>query len=307
MIAYDTIVCSYADSAIIRAENIASRLWEPRFLTNEVGEVTSIIGHLKNMRVTVTQAGVRLLGSLSKYIKGTNLSDISLEEVREASSEISDVLEIPAEKMKLFRLDVAANIKLENNVPSYFPFLGDSSRLERCSWAGSTLYYSSKKVAKTKPKQLVFYDKVAEQKANGETVPDVPNLLRYELRLNGRLPQQIGVPEVTLATLCKPDFFGKVCDIWLNEFQMINKVGEYQAPAGKLTDAAIEKELNAFAISQLTAEQIEVFFAAVNFQRRASKSQLLKKVREVRGKNAGITFQVMELENKILEQRSLSP
>ena len=52
------------------------------------------------------------------------------------------------------------------------------------------------------------------------------NLLKYEMRLNGRLPQQIGVPEVQASTLSESEFYRLLVRKWQKHYFSISKLNQ---------------------------------------------------------------------------------
>ena len=57
---------------------------------------------------------------------------------------------------------------------------------------------------------FVFYDKGVEAKSKGVEIPmelEDANLLRYEIRFDGRLPQQLKWPMVIASTLYEREFY----------------------------------------------------------------------------------------------------
>ncbi len=77
-------------------------------------------------------------------------------------------------------------------VGSYLAKLGDMPRLLRYHFYAGTLYYKPR--GRQQSKVFAFYDKRADAKAKGMALPvgfHDANLLKYEMRLKGRLPQQL--------------------------------------------------------------------------------------------------------------------
>jgi hypothetical protein len=76
---------------------------------------------------------------------------------------------------------------------------------------------------------IVFYDKVKEQKAKGNPIPELyqnRNTLRYEKRFNKRLPAVFNVERVTAAMLYSEGFYMDVINRWANDYKAINKVND---------------------------------------------------------------------------------
>lgn len=314
MVSYDSISLSYADAAICKcSERIIQVLCQPKTVIDGDGAVTSVYGYLRNIRVSVTQAGLWLTGSIAKYVNGNNLDSINLDQVKDAFNELSDTFEIDIGKSNVTRIDLAANIELANPVADYLSVLGDSSRLDRFFYGNDTLYYQSqskaKTKAKTKPKTLVFYDKVAEVKKELPANCIGKNILRYEMRLNGRLPQRFSLPEVTANTLTDKVFFHNVSDLWLTEYEAIHKKSNIDISYQPKTVAEGERILAAYALSELPEDKYNNFLTALSFDHPEYYSRFRKKVSELRYNNYATESRGLseELTSKIIEQRECSP
>ena len=97
-------------------------------------------------------------------------------------------------------------------------------RMQRVSMA-DTLYYQGS--GKVQPKEYYFYDKVAEVKKHGGIMPqglEAANMMRYEMRLNGRLPFQLSIPEFKGSTLQDREVYQELINRWLNGYLSINKL-----------------------------------------------------------------------------------
>lgn len=310
MVSYDSISLSYADAAICKcSERIIQVLCQPKTVIDGDGAVTSVYGYLRNIRVSVTQAGLWLTGSIAKYINGNNLEPLTLDQAKDAFNELSDTFEIDIGKSNVTRIDLAANIELANPVTDYLSVLGDSSRLDRFFCGNNTLYYQSQRKAKTKPKTLVFYDKVAEMKKELPANCIGKNILRYEMRLNRRLPQRFSLPEVTANTLTDKAFFYNVSDLWLTEYEAIHKKNNIDISYQPKTVAEGERMFAAYALSELSEDKYNDFLTALSFDRPEYKSRFRKKVSQLRYSNYATESGGLseELTSKIIEQRECSP
>ena len=121
-------------------------------------------------------------------------------------------------------IEVGANICLTKQHTAYTRLLGDMTRMQRVSMADSLYYQGSGKVH---PRQYYFYDKVAEVRKSGGTMPqglEAANMMRYEMRLNGRLPFQLSIPEFKGSTLQDRKVYQELINRWLNGYLSINKL-----------------------------------------------------------------------------------
>lgn len=139
-----------------------------------------IIGTLKNLNIYIESAFVRIEGSLPKYYYGSNLITLSRSEPGIIIDQLSNELGIPLQEAIITRIDIAANIEVENNPKSYFLSLGILSKFDRLLRKGSSLYYEQNWC------KLCFYDKIAEAKSHNDSYLTEEllnkNILRYEIR-----------------------------------------------------------------------------------------------------------------------------
>lgn len=182
--------------------------------------VTSINGHLNNLRVSIYQTGVSVKGSICSYALQSNLGTLTRQEVEHATQQLSDELGLPMSRAKITRIDVAKSLLVSASPLAYLPYLGDSQHYKRLVQPKSLYYQNAQR-------QLLIYDKIAEAKRSGVSLPEIwkgKNVLRYELRFLGRLAQQFNRAIVTAADLYKENFYMNLIDRWVNEFQAIRKI-----------------------------------------------------------------------------------
>jgi hypothetical protein len=197
----------------------------PNYLTNiteyHSEENFSISGLLNNYSVNVYENGISLKGSLAKYYLNDNVHTLTRGDSQQAIEKLTDTLHVPMINARIYRVDVAKHFQMKNPVYFYYDLLGDKRYFKRLQAAKESLYY------KTKIKQLIFYDKLAESKAKRVNVPDVymnSNLLRYEMRFTGRLSKQFNLTEVTASTLINERFYIGILNQWVNEYLSIEKI-----------------------------------------------------------------------------------
>lgn len=80
-----------------------------------------IMGTCKNMKVYITPARVHIEGSLPKFRYNSNLITLEREEPGLIIDKLSSILGLPLREAFVTRVDIAANIEVENNPRSYFP------------------------------------------------------------------------------------------------------------------------------------------------------------------------------------------
>lgn len=187
------------------------------------GEINAF-GSLDNLRVSVYVAGIYIIGSLPKYMYGSNIYPLDRHTTKEAIEKIGDELKIQMSNANVTGFEFGANFVMRHNVKDYLDRLGDMPRKLRCRLSANSLYYTHR--GKEQPDTFCFYDKIAEARKSKMEIPvgvGDANLLRCELRLNGRLPHQLNVPEVKASTLSDIDFYRMVMERYQKRYFTIAK------------------------------------------------------------------------------------
>ena len=273
----------------------------------DTGEVRTF-GYLDGMRVIVYVGGLSVVGSLPKYLYGSNVYPLDRHTTSEAIEKMAEALHIPMEKALVTGMEFGTNFLMKHPVPDYLAKLGDMPRLQRYKFNASTLYY--KGMGKTQPKVFAFYDKIADAKAKGMAYPEDmngENLLKYELRLNGRLPHQLGVPEVIASTLTEISFYRLMVRRYQDSYFSISKMNmiktNVMSEIKTVSDAF--KVFVARLISQTGQSQIGGFLDELKdagvFGDKKNYSRLKKKIQEVATKaNFTVSDELMkELDDEI--------
>lgn len=202
---------------------IASKLDNYKIIRDKDGS-ESILGILNNFKVNIYETGISLKGSLAKFHLQDNIHTLTRSGTQAAIENLSDVLNMPVHLAKVTRADLATHLITKYPPANYYSCLGDKKYYKRLQATSDTLYYN------TKPKQLLFYDKVLESKTKGIALPAVyqnTNLLRYEMRHTGRLAKQFNMPEFTASTLYNERFYIGIIDIWIKEYMNIQKINRF--------------------------------------------------------------------------------
>jgi len=283
------------------------KLWIPRIgatpdislLLNNVKEQTDlntgevcIFGSIGNLKVCCYMGGYSIIGSLAKYLYGgNNIYSLDRHSTAEAIEKLSDTIHVDLKEAKVTGLEFGTQFVMRKPPDEYFKKLGDMPKLLRYHFEVGTLYYKSK--GKMHPKTFCFYDKKADAAAKGMALPvgfDEANLLRYEMRLNGRLPQQLGVPEVIASTLSNREFYRMLVKKWQACYFSISK--QKQVKTNIMSEIKTVSDafdvLMARLISQSDQSQIVGFLEELKdakvFDDRKNYSRLKKKILEVANK-----------------------
>lgn len=191
-----------------------------------------IMGRIEDLKITVSMAGVAIKGSLAKFFYPDNTYTLTRHDAKEAVEKLSDALCLPVKDARVTRIDIATNFILENEVRLYFDVLGLCTYYDRSHATDNTLYYHNK--GKNNLRTMAFYDKTREVSDRHGTIPDVyddTNLLRYEMRWNTRLPQQLNEPEVNGSLLYEPRFYHKIIKAWAGNYFKIEKKRQFNTEA----------------------------------------------------------------------------
>ena len=288
--------------------NIASLLDEAREQTDlKTGEVRTF-GSLQGLKVSLYVGGLSIVGSLPKYLYGSNVYPLDRHTTAQAIEKMGDALHIPIGEAAVTGVEFGTNFLMMHQIPDYLAKLGNMPRLSRYHFEPSTLYY--KGIGKQQPKVFAFYDKMADATAKGMEYPEDmkgANLLKYEMRLNGRLPQQLGVPEVKASTLTETPFYRMMVKRYQDSYFSISKL--YQVKTNVMSEIkTVSDAFNVFVarlISQTDQTQIGGFLdelkEAAVFEDRKNYSRLKKKIQEVATKaNITVSDELMrELDDEI--------
>lgn len=225
------------------------------------GEVRAF-GRVGNLQVSVCSGGLFVVGSLPKYLHGNNIYPLDRHATEEAITKLQDTLHTKMSEARVTELEFGGNFWMKHPVSQYLDRMGAMPRLLQCRFPPATLYY--KHGGKNKPKEICFYDKGAEEKAKGMTLPkgfEEANWLRYELRYKGRLPHNIGFPKVEAATLFQKDFYRLMVQRYQDFYFSIQKINQIKTNImDEIKTVRDAKDVFiARLISQSTTNQIAAF------------------------------------------------
>lgn len=239
----------------------------PCYLT-DVGEHTYsqdtiITGNLNGLKVIVSQTQVKVKdGSLCKYYLGDNFQIMGRADAQQAIEKMSDQLHLPMARARVTRLDVAVNLMMQHPIAVYTKHLGMMRYKTRYDEPNGLSYIA-------KSERLLFYDKVKEQRAKGEFVPEMyrgRNLLRYEQRVLQRVPKVLRQQAVTGASLYNEQFYTFLLKRLLTNYQGIMKVNDIQLNTKTMKTVS---ELKRMAVVEL----IERFGGEVAFLNQITEAQ----------------------------------
>ena len=300
----------WIDSAMVGEQypTIANYLEEANTQINhQTGEVKTF-GSLEGLKVSIFVSGLSVVGSLPKYLYGSNVYPLDRHTTAQAIAKLSDALHLYADEASVTGIEFGTNFLMMHQVPDYLAKLGNMPRLSRYHFEPSTLYY--KGTGRQQPKVFAFYDKIADTRAKGMECPEgmkEANLLRYEMRLNGRLSPQLGVPEVQASTLYDNDFYRMMVKRYQDSYFSISK--QNQIKTNVMSEIkTVSDAFNVFVarlINQTDQTQIGGFLDELKeagvFDDRKNYTRLKNKIQDVATK-ANITISdelIRELDDEI--------
>lgn len=255
-------------------------------------------GYLNNLRVSVYESGLYIVGSLAKYYNGGNVYTLNRKDTERAVEKLSSELGVDISSAKVTYLEFGDAFVMQYPVQEYLKRLSSMPRMARNQQEYS-LYFQCKGMEQ--PKSAVFYDKRLELLKKKEPLPDgfkSLNLLRYEIRFKNRLPQQIGWPEVTASTLSNREFYRKMLNHYQQIYFSISKRKTLKPSA--LRDIRNPKDafdcLVGMLISQADPKQIEDFIGDLSTGTNLDRVQLYR---------LGKMVERVSTKGKLMEQDTL--
>lgn len=255
-------------------------------------------GYLNNLRVSVYESGLYIVGSLAKYYNGGNVYTLNRKDTERAVEKLSSELGVDISSAKVTYLEFGDAFVMQYPVQEYLKRLSSMPRMARNQQEYS-LYFQCRGMEQ--PKSAVFYDKRLELLKKKEPLPDgfkSLNLLRYEIRFKNRLPQQIGWPEVTASTLSNREFYRKMLNHYQQIYFSISKRKTLKPSA--LRDIRNPKDafdcLVGMLISQADPKQIDDFIGDLSTGTNLDRVQLYR---------LGKMVERVSTKGKLMEQDTL--
>lgn len=241
-----------------------------------------VSGYLRNCKINISEQGVSLKGSLAKYFLPDNFHTLTRSDTARAFEMMADELCLPIQKAKANRIDFAQNFLMDYEPQAYYNFLGESQYYNRQPQSKS-LYYTNTL------RQKLFYNKIAEGKAKGVSLPDVwngQNILRYEMRFTSRLPKQFNQTEITANNLSDEKFYMAIFDKWFTEYEAINKLHSINFNLSDMNSPKdFWKQINLMAINMIGQDKIMQEIENLRHQKAFDKteyySRLKKEIKEL--------------------------
>jgi len=209
-------------------------------------------GRIRNMGIYKNLNGLRIYGSLAKYLQGENITPLSRDGFRQGIEELEQDIGLSLKTAILTSVEFGTSITLSEKPFEYLNLFGHTKRLTRVEyskWAGvETVSY----VSKTGSFEFTGYDKIKEMLDRGQEIPPLfanSNVLRLEYRIR----QRRGIIAKFNGDLLACELFGeriyqKFQKLFYDDYKSIEKMGQ-------LVYVDTSKNITPSLIQRLFAEQ----------------------------------------------------
>lgn len=306
---YDKIKL-YVDRVIVGEQypTIANYLDNANQITDMHTGETKIYGGLDGLKVSIYPNGLSIVGSLPKFLHKSNVYPLDRHTAARAIEKMSDALHTHVGGAKVTAVEFGANMLMRYEVQEYLKRMGDMPLMQKYNFNPDTLYFKGR--GKVQPKVFAFYDKIADAKTKGMDYPDNladAHLLRYEMRLKGRLPQQLKEMELIASSLTDKNIYRKLVAMFQNHYFSISKQKQLKTnwmedikTVNRAYEVLFARLLNQGDPNQIK-EFVEELKAAKVFDDRNDYYRLKKKIEQTAAR-ASITESdefIRELDNEV--------
>lgn len=194
--------------------------------------VTLYMARLGRMTFRATNARLTIGGgSLAKWRLGDNFHALSPADTRDALGTLSDILGMDVGRAHVTRLDAGVVTRLTRSSGEYLAHMGDMDGMQRAQFPTS-VYYQTKDGSYV----VTLYDKTAEARRHGDTIPDDwrgVNAIRVEARYMRNVAPQLGRRDLSASTLADAAFCRQMGETLKATIRQIkdNQISIYMAQA----------------------------------------------------------------------------
>lgn len=265
-----------------------------------------VTGSVGNLKVSINHYQIKVKdGSLCKWYLGDNFKTMGRGDTQRAIEQLSDTLHLPMDKATITRIDIAQNFIVKHPPTVYLNHLGVLRYAKRLQEPDG-LYYTRS------TERLCFYDKIKEQRAIGEAIPELykgRNVLRYEQRYTKRLSCQLNVEAVTGALLYDEAFYMALIKRWRDTYNGINKVNDITLNFQAMTSKRQLYKMGVLSMVERVGGEVEMINQINEALKRGDLTSkqafdLRKEVKEACKVKEGLTVEseaIAELDKKIIE------
>lgn len=178
-------------------------------------QINCLEGFYRNFHTCFSESmGIFISGSISNYYKGFEKL-LGYSELKQAIEKLSSELNLDLHNARLYRIDLALNIKTDNPVEQYSHYLfSDLSKFRRLEQDKGVLFI-------TKKMAFSIYDKSLQLKEIKNI--STTNILRLELRLLKGVSNFFGIKKMRVSSLYDSYTFLKLLYGFQNIYDRIEK------------------------------------------------------------------------------------
>ncbi len=265
-----------------------------------------VTGGVGSLKVSINRYQIKVKdGSLCKWYLGDNFKTMGRGDTQRAIEQLSDTLHLPMDRATITRIDVAQNIIVKHPPTVYLSHLGVLRYAKRLQEPDGLYYTRSSE-------RLCFYDKNREQKAKGESIPELysgRNVLRYEQRYIKRLSCLLNVEAVKGALLYDEAFYMTLIKRWRDVYKGINKVNDITLNFQTMTSKRQLYKMGVLSMVERVGGEVEMINQINEAQKRGDLTSkqafdLRQEVKEACRVKDGLTVEseaIAELDKKIIE------
>jgi hypothetical protein len=200
------------------------------------------------MSISQNLDGVRIMGSLAKFLQGENITPLTRHGVRQAIEKLETETGLDLSAAVLGSVEVGSSFILKENPAEYLWFFGFPPRYKRKDHYSKTGLLESKSFGTSKGAfQFCAYDKGREMKDKRQTIPPLfsgCNCLRLEYRIIRRRGIRAKFNrDLTAYDLFDYETYRKLQGLFLETYQAIPKLGRrvYIDTSKPITPAELER------------------------------------------------------------------
>jgi hypothetical protein len=226
---------------------------------------------------------VKIQGSFAKYHHQNPYSLLSVDEVPEALSRLSDEVGFDLSHGSVKRLDIAMDLFTEYPPDYYIHAMMGRPNMERFEAPHSVTWVNKRRVSSA-------YDKIDEIiEKQGWEIPEKwvgKNVMRYEMRILQRVGRVFG-HDVKAATLEDIGFFDHMVNYLIQDYKTIQLHPKNPFLMRAKTITEMQEEASAAYFQSLGPQGIEAYLNSHKYDRPEQKSRLRKRILELLQKYPG--------------------
>ena len=210
-----TLFVSHNDFGVSELEYLSKKLKDLRSLKRNK-EKGWKVGYYKNFQVKYhLDYGIYISGSISNYAASYN-NILSYSQFPHAIEKLGKELGLSLHTARLYRVDLALNIEVDNTIQQYSHSLfSDLPHFERLEQSDGVRFETDKI-------RIAIYNKSKEvwKRRNIKIAKDI---LRIEFRVMKGLPEVLGIKNLRIEHLFQPEVYGILLDKFSEYYYKIKK------------------------------------------------------------------------------------